>query len=135
MTRIAIVKKSECNPIGCGGFLCAKLCPINRKGEDCIQEDPVTKKAKIDEKLCIGCGICPNRCPFQAIDIINLPEELTREPIHRYGDNGFALFSLPTPIFGKVVGVVGVNGIGKSTAIKILAGVLKPNRKQRRGII
>ncbi|MFA5098592.1 MAG: 4Fe-4S binding protein, partial [Candidatus Margulisiibacteriota bacterium] len=127
MTRIAIVKKQECNPMGCGGYLCAKVCPINRKGEACIKESVLDKKATIDEELCIGCGICPNRCPFNAIDIINLPEELTQDPIHRYGENGFALYSLPTPLFGKVVGVLGVNGIGKSTAIKIIAGVLKPN--------
>ncbi len=127
MARIAIVKKSECNPVGCGNFLCAKLCPINRKGEECIKEDPTHHKAWIDEELCIGCGICQNRCPFQAIEIINLPEALNKEPIHRFGDNGFALFSLPTPIFGKVVGIIGVNGIGKTTAIKILSGVLKPN--------
>jgi len=127
MTRLAIIRKSECNPMGCGEYLCGKVCPINRKGELCIKPDPVDKKAQIDEQLCIGCGICPNRCPFSAIDIINLPEELKKDPIHRYGQNGFALYSLPAPMFGKVVGVLGVNGIGKSTAIKILAGVLKPN--------
>ncbi|MFC1741209.1 ribosome biogenesis/translation initiation ATPase RLI [Nanoarchaeota archaeon] len=127
MSRIAIVRKKECSPVSCGGMLCAKVCPVNRKGEDCIKEDPVHHKAWIDETLCIGCGICPNRCPYDAIDIINLPEELKQDPIHRYGDNGFALYSLPTPLFGKVVGVLGVNGIGKSTAIKIIAGVLKPN--------
>jgi ATP-binding cassette subfamily E protein 1 len=127
MTRLAIIRKPECNPMGCGDYLCAKVCPINRKGEACIKPDPVDKKAQIDEQLCIGCGICPNRCPFSAIDVINLPEELKKSPIHRYGQNGFALYSLPTPMFGKVVGVLGVNGIGKSTAIKVLAGVLKPN--------
>ena len=127
MARIAIVKKKECNPSGCGNYLCANICPINRKGEECIKPNPTDKKAEIDESLCIGCGICANRCPFNAIDIINLPEELKQEPIHRYGVNGFALYSLPTPMFGKVVGVLGVNGIGKSTAIKIVAGVLKPN--------
>ena len=79
MSRIAIVKKKDCNPAGCGGFLCAKVCPVNRKGEDCIKEDPIHHKAQIDEALCIGCGICPNRCPFDAIDIINLPEELKQE--------------------------------------------------------
>lgn len=127
MARIAIVKKQECNPLGCGGYLCAKVCPVNRKGEDCIKASALDKKAEIDEELCIGCGICANRCPFDAIEIINLPEELNQEPIHRYGVNGFSLYSLPTPMFGKVVGVLGVNGIGKSTAIKIVAGVLKPN--------
>ena len=34
---------------------------------------------------------------------------------------------LPTPKPGHVLGLVGTNGIGKSTALKILAGKLKPN--------
>lgn len=34
---------------------------------------------------------------------------------------------LPTPRPGEVLGLVGTNGIGKSTALKILAGKLKPN--------
>lgn len=125
MSRIAIVHKDKCNPQGCGGYLCIRLCPVNRGGKDCIVID-VDKKVRIDEKLCTGCGICPNRCPFGAIDIINLPEQL-EHPIHRYGRNGFHLYNLPVPMFGKVVGILGINGIGKSTAIKILAGVLKPN--------
>ncbi len=128
MPRIAVVQPDRCNPQGCGGYLCARVCPVNRDGADCIVPGPAPgKKAKIDEKLCTGCGICPNRCPFEAIAIVNLPEELCAQPIHRYGQNGFHLYNLPTPVFGQVVGLVGRNGIGKSTAIKILAGALKPN--------
>ncbi|MCM2326224.1 MAG: ribosome biogenesis/translation initiation ATPase RLI, partial [Candidatus Woesearchaeota archaeon] len=100
------------------------LCPINRKGDDCMYFEG--QKLLIDEVLCIGCGICVNQAP-EAINIINLPEALDKPPMHRYGQNEFALYNLPIPLFGKVVGLLGVNGIGKSTAIKILAGVLKPN--------
>jgi ATP-binding cassette subfamily E protein 1 len=131
MSRIAIVKKDKCFPVECGNYLCKKLCPVNRTGKDCIVEDDDSHKAKINEELCIGCGICPKRCPFDAIDIINLPQELDSQIIHRYGENGFHLYNLPTPIFGKVVGILGKNGIGKSTALKILAGLLKPNFGER----
>jgi hypothetical protein len=38
-----------------------------------------------------------------------------------------AVYSMPMPRPGQVLGLVGTNGIGKSTALKILAGKLKPN--------
>lgn len=128
MSRIAIVHKERCNPQGCGGYLCMRMCPINRMGKECIVVDPVDKKIKINEELTSdACSICQNCCPFDAIEIINLPEQLDQNPIHRYGKNGFCLYNLPTPVFGKVVGILGKNGIGKSTAIKVLVGLLKPN--------
>jgi ATP-binding cassette subfamily E protein 1 len=83
-------------------------------------------KAVISEELCVGCGICIKKCPFDAIDIVSLPEEL-EHPTHRYGKNGFALYGLPIPLEGKVTGILGANGIGKSTAVKILSGQLRPN--------
>jgi ATP-binding cassette subfamily E protein 1 len=69
----------------------------------------------------------PLRCPFEAITIINLPTNLDSQVTHRYTANAFKLHRLPTPRPGQVLGLVGTNGIGKSTALKILAGKLKPN--------
>src|SRR3989344_4551593 len=125
--RIAIIHREKCHPDECGNYLCAKLCPVNRAGADCIYPGEPDKKARIDEMLCTGCGICPNRCPFGAIEIINLPTTLDKPPLHRYGENLFELYSLPSPMFGKVTGILGRNGIGKSTALKIMSGIIKPN--------
>ena len=70
MVRIAVVQKAKCNPLKCQD-LCMKLCPMNRQEKDCIVKG-VSGKVEVDEKLCTGCGICSNRCPFEAIHIINL---------------------------------------------------------------
>ena len=124
--RLAFVDKEKCKGgVDCS-YVCMSVCPVNRNGGECITK---TKdgKVQIDENLCIGCGICVKRCPFKAISIFNLPQELTQQPIHRFGKNGFILYNLPMPLPNKVIGILGVNGIGKSTAIKILAGVLTPN--------
>jgi ATP-binding cassette subfamily E protein 1 len=94
--------------------------------EDTIVIDEDTKKPLISEELCEGCGICTNRCPFDAITIINLPEA-AGEPIHRFGQNQFELFGLPSLEEGTVLGLLGQNGIGKSTIMNILAGNLIPN--------
>lgn len=34
---------------------------------------------------------------------------------------------LPVPRAGEVLGLVGTNGIGKSTALRVLSGNMKPN--------
>jgi ATP-binding cassette subfamily E protein 1 len=100
---------------------------VVRTGKLCIEVTPQSKIAFISETLCIGCGICPKKCPFGAIHIINLPTNLDKEVTHRYSANSFKLHRLPTPKPGQVLGLVGTNGIGKSTALKILAGNQKPN--------
>ena len=98
-----------------------------RSGKLCIEVSPENKIAYISESLCIGCGICPKKCPFGAISIINLPTNLESMTTHRYSANSFKLHRLPMPRPGQVLGLVGTNGIGKSTALKILSGKLKPN--------
>merc|ERR1711939_359088 len=126
LTRIAIVDADRCKPKKCRQE-CKKSCPVVRMGKLCIEVDNQSKIAKIQESLCIGCGICPKKCPFEAIQIINLPTNLNNEVTHRYSANSFKLHRLPMPRPGQVLGLVGTNGIGKSTALKILAGSLKPN--------
>ncbi len=123
--RIAVVDDELCQSKKCG-LECIKECPVNINGKECIVLDE-KKVALISEELCIGCGICVKVCPFDAIDILNLSEELKSDKIHQYGVNSFRLFRIPTVRKGQVVGLVGRNGIGKSTALKILAGQLVPN--------
>eukprot|EP00743_Colponemidia_sp_Colp-15_P000937 GILK01001035.1.p1 GENE.GILK01001035.1~~GILK01001035.1.p1 ORF type:complete len:603 (+),score=113.20 GILK01001035.1:50-1858(+) len=126
LTRIAIVNADKCKPKKCRQE-CKRSCPVVRMGKMCIEVTPTSKIAFISEPLCIGCGICVKKCPFEAITIINLPKNLDRDTTHRYGPNTFKLHRLPIPRPGQVLGLVGTNGIGKSTALKVLAGKLKPN--------
>nr|QUF59461.1 ATP-binding cassette transporter Abce1 [Brachionus angularis] len=126
LTRIAIVSNDRCKPKKCRQE-CKKSCPVVRMGKLCIEVSPESKIAFISEELCIGCGICVKKCPFEAISIINLPSNLEKDTTHRFGPNSFKLHRLPTPRPGQILGLVGTNGIGKSTALSILAGKLKPN--------
>lgn len=124
--RVAVLDSDLCQPRKCG-LECIKYCPVNKSGADCIVLDEDEKKAKIDEDICNGCGICVKVCPFDAITIVNLASELKTDKIHQYGQNSFRLYRLPTPRRGEVVGLLGRNGMGKSTVVNILSGGLIPN--------
>ncbi|KAJ2352049.1 Fe-S cluster-binding ribosome biosynthesis protein [Coemansia erecta] len=126
LTRIAIVSNDKCKPKKCRQE-CKKICPVNKMGKLCIDVWPTSKISAISEELCIGCGMCVKKCPFGAIEIINLPTSLTSQITHRYSANSFKLHRLPEPRAGQVLGMVGRNGTGKSTALKILSGKTKPN--------
>ncbi len=124
--RVAVLDHDLCQPKKCG-LECIKYCPVNKSGADCIVLNEESKKAQIDEDICNGCGICVKVCPFDAITIVNLASELAEDKIHQYGANSFRLYKLPTPKKGEVVGLLGRNGMGKSTVVNILSGNLKPN--------
>src|ERR671929_247308 len=124
--RVAVLDQELCQPKKCG-LECIIYCPVNKTGGECIVQRPDDGKAVISEDLCTGCGICVKKCPFDAIVIVNLAKELGEDKIHQYGINSFRLYRLPMPKRGSVVGLLGRNGIGKSTIVNILSGNLKPN--------
>lgn len=130
MPRIAIVNHSKCKPTKCSKE-CVKYCPPQQQGKQVIDiEDlgpSLGKTAKIAESLCIGCNLCVSRCPFSAIKIINIPEELPESIVYEYGPNQFKLYKLPYIKKNMVCGIIGPNGVGKSTILDILSGLIKPN--------
>ena len=125
MARIAILLSERCHPKECQ-WECQAYCPPVRMGQECIVEGPLGKPV-ISESLCIGCGICVHKCPFDAIKILNTPEADPSEIVHRYGYNGFRLYRLPLPPATGITGLLGPNGTGKSSALRLLAGTEVPN--------
>src|SRR6476619_7839998 len=124
--RVAVLDEELCQPKKCG-LECIVYCPVNKTGGECIVQRPEDGKAVISEELCTGCGICVKKCPFDAIVIVNLAKEIGEHKIHQYGINSFRLYHIPLLKKGSVVGLLGRNGIGKSTVMNILSGTLKPN--------
>jgi len=127
VVRVAVVDRDYCKPSKCN-LECIRFCPVNKsKKKKAVDLAEDKSRAVIFEEVCVGCGICVKKCPFNAISIVNLPDELEKTLVHRYGENMFKLYNLPILKIGSVLGIIGRNGSGKSTSIKILSGQLKPN--------
>ncbi|RKD88640.1 ribosome biogenesis/translation initiation ATPase RLI [Halopiger aswanensis] len=106
--------------------IAVKYDPLNRSGREGFH---VTEDGElhIDDALVMGeHKLIEKKIPNDAIRIVPLPAE-TGQLVHQYGDNGFRLYELPMPEDGTVIGLLGRNGIGKSTALRILAGKTVPN--------
>jgi ATP-binding cassette subfamily E protein 1 len=96
-------------------------------GKTCI-EVTADKRVIVSERACAACVNRCKQCPDdKVVSIVKLPTNLTTNIVHRYGPNAFKLHGLPIPRPGHVLGLLGTNGAGKSTALKILSGRIKPN--------
>ena len=110
--RVAVLLEDRCAPnMPAFAYLqkYAGMC-----GSECIQV--VDNKCKILETACPVCLNRAKHCPGDAVILINLPQELESDMTHCFGENGFRVFRLPTPREEAVVGILGQNGMGKSTA-------------------
>ena len=121
--RVAVLLEERCKPNSNAFAYLKKYSEMCER--ECIQVEG--SKCKILETACPVCFTRAKHCPDGAVKIINLPEELDTDLTHSYGDNSFRLFRLPSPRQEQIVGILGPNGIGKSTAINLLSGTFRPN--------
>jgi len=133
------VDYAKCSYNSCGRP-CIEFCPVTitnrrKKGKvgggklkPAIDFKKSTNQIIIHSEICIQCGICINKCPKNAIYVKNIVEEENAGiKIHQYGKDSFRLYNFPTLVQGRVTGLCGPNGIGKTTILNILSLKIKPN--------
>lgn len=133
MIRVPIIDHDKCKPKKCTKNYtsiapCVRSCPINQSGKVCIE---IEDMAKINEDMCIGCSACVTKCPYGAIKMVNIPTQIVNDLVHSYGENLFKLYRLPNPKMGKIIGILGPNGCGKTTMMNILSGKILPNFEKK----
>lgn len=139
LKKVYLVDYSKCSYNSCGRP-CITFCPVTLRNErlhgkvarrelpPAIDFKKSTNQIIIHSDVCIKCGICINKCPKNAVYVKNLLEEdESEQKIHQYQEDGFRLYNLPTLVPGRVTGLCGPNGIGKTTILNILGLRLKPN--------
>lgn len=126
LARIVILDHERCKPNTTAfDYLRKHAKPCSKFKNGCIQVHD--NKINIREDACPACLNTAKRCPNDAVRVANVPHTLAPSVMYRYGPNTFKLHRLPMPRADQVLGLVGTNGIGKSTALQILAGRLLPN--------
>ena len=103
--------------------------PLNRAGKDGGFYIDENEELHIDdEDVMEAHRMAIKKYPYDgAIRMVQLISEEEGDPMHQFAKNSFRLYGAPVPEEGNVVGILGKNGIGKSTALKILTGEIKPN--------
>jgi len=106
--------------------IAVKYDPLNRSGREGFH---VTEDGELhidDSKVMAEHRLIEKKIPNDAVRIVPLPSA-SGQLVHQYGENGFRLHELPIPEDGSIIGLLGRNGVGKTTALRVLAGDLIPN--------
>lgn len=121
--RILIVNHDKCKPTTPSFIYLSKLSGYC--GKECIEVKD--NKIIIHDNACLQCLNKAKQCPHNVVKVVNLPTNFNKDINHCFGYNCFKLHGLPFPSQGAILGIIGKNGIGKSTIVSILSGKIKPN--------
>ena len=78
---LSMVDKDRCLPYAYGKQcqMCYDQCPLSDKAISMVEADVTVgsktlklKQPQVDSKLCIGCGICENKCPVEGKSAIRV---------------------------------------------------------------